>query len=70
MCEPRPLPEVFEAAGGIAALADKIGVDRTTPYTWRQVPPHHVRRISQVTGIPKHELRPDLYEPPASERVA
>lgn len=70
MDEPRPLQEIFAAAGGITAFAEKIGVDRTTPYAWTKVPAHHARKVAEVTGIPRHEIRPDLYEAPTAEAAA
>jgi hypothetical protein len=56
--------QVAEAAGGLLALGEKLGIDRSAPYHWRRIPSHHVRKISVITGIPLHELRPDLYEKP------
>jgi len=35
---------------------------------WKNgVPPHHVRALSDLTGIADHEIRPDLYRAPGSD---
>lgn len=65
MSKPISVKEVIEAAGGATALADILGIDRTTPYSWQAIPPRHVRRVAEVTGYPPHHLRPDLYDAPA-----
>ena len=55
-----------KAAGGATMLARKLTIagHPITPQAvslWRQVPPERVGPVSQVTGIPVHELRPDLW---------
>lgn len=35
---------------------------------WKRVPPERVLDVERITGVPRHELRPDIY--PAPERVA
>lgn len=50
-----------EAAGGPTALAKKLGIKMPSLYSWRRIPPTRVLDIERVTGIPRHELRPDLY---------
>lgn len=49
-----------------AQLADQLGVKQSTIAMWEsgdRVPgkPELIRHIEQVTGIPRHEYRPDLY---------
>lgn len=60
-----PLATIFERGGGVAALARKLGRSHSTLLGWERVPPAHVPEVSRITGVPRHELRPDLYEPPA-----
>lgn len=50
-----------EAADGAAALARQLGIERQAVSQWRRIPVHHVLTIEQLTGIPRHELRPDVY---------
>lgn len=49
----------------LADLARAVGVDRATAWRWAQkrIPAERVAEVERVTGIPRHELRPDLYEP-------
>ena len=45
------------------ALAAALEVDRATVSRWnkRKVPAERVRSVAGVTGIPAHDLRPDLF---------
>lgn len=53
----------IKQAGGGAALsrALKNKITRHAIYQWSRVPAEHVGAVEQITGIPRHELRPDLY---------
>jgi DNA-binding transcriptional regulator YdaS (Cro superfamily) len=44
-------------------LADIFGVNKTTVMRWedRRVPAERVIEIEARTGIPRHDLRPDIY---------
>ena len=57
----RTLKDVIEAAGGKAALARHLGLDRTTLYSWSAVPAHHLPRVAALAGIPMEDIRPDLF---------
>lgn len=49
-----------------AALAKLLGVSRPTVFRWetgaRKIGVDSLEAVSQKTGIPKRELRPDLFE--------
>lgn len=49
-----------------AALAKLLGVSRPTVFRWetgaRKIGVDSLEVVSQKTGIPKRELRPDLFE--------
>ena len=60
--EPVPLEDVFAAAGGYPALAEAIGVHRTTPLSWTRVPAERVFAVAKATGLPLAKLRPDLFD--------
>lgn len=72
------LERVYAEVGGPSELARLLGIHRNSIRIWTQVPHFRVLRVEAVTGIPRHELRPDLYpqvagyEPPlsAAERRA
>jgi len=62
--------EIISRGGGVKRLSDTIGRHHATLLGWTRVPPQHVRAVSAATGIPPHELRPDLWDPPATSGVA
>jgi len=61
--------EAVAIAGGPAKLAPNlIGRDgrplsRQAVEQWAVVPPRHVLRVEELTGISRHVLRPDIYGP-------
>lgn len=62
----------IEAAGSVKALADALDIKVQAIYEWRKygkIPPLRVLDIERITGIPRHELRPDFY-PKDDTRVA
>lgn len=57
-------------AGGTAALAKLLGgLTSQAVSQWRKVPAERVLDVERVTGISRHELRPDIFGP-APERAA
>lgn len=64
---------VIETYGGAAALARRLGISRNAVSDWRskqRVPVERVLDIEKLTGIPRHEIRPDIYPPPQSIEAA
>lgn len=57
----RALERAVKAAGGRRQLAEAIGVSRQNIYKWRKVPAEQVMKVEKVTGVPRSELRPDIY---------
>lgn len=59
------LKRAIEIAGGQAALARMCDLAQPTVWSWlhrtRQVTPEHVLKVEAATGIPKEDLRPDIY---------
>ena len=51
----------------LTELAEKLPVSRGTVHGWHRVPEQHVPAVSAYTNIPKHDLRPDLFEPPGAQ---
>lgn len=64
------LEEAKRVVKGNTGLSRALN-DEITPQAvaqWRQVPAGRVLKVEEVTGIPRHRLRPDLY--PGPERAA
>lgn len=71
------LSKAINLAGGQSALARELGLRQSTVYAWlkttkKGVPGEFCPKIEALTGIPRHELRPDVYAPvkKRSRRVA
>ena len=63
------LERAVAVAGGQLALAKAINTTQSNVWTWlnrskRGVPGEWVRAVEAATGIPRHELRPDIYPAP------
>lgn len=59
------LQKALGKIGGATALANSLGIHRQAVHQWsrpgRQIPAHHIVEIERLTGVPREELRPDLY---------
>ena len=59
------LAQAIRAIGGYTALRDALGLSSVgSIHNWRKCPLHWVKRVSELSGVPKHELAPDHYDPP------
>ena len=63
------LQTVIDAAGSRAELARKLAISYEAVRKWTRVPPERCIAVETITGIPREQLRPDIY-PPKSEAVA
>lgn len=63
------LRRAIEAAGGLAALAAPLGITAQAISQWEEVPPLRVLAVERISGVPRHELRPDLYPSEPAETV-
>lgn len=55
------LQRAIDAAGGVASLARGLGIAQPSVSGWTRIPADRVAAIEALTGIPRVELRPDLY---------
>lgn len=58
------LQRAIDKVGGLAGLAGPLGISIQAISQWDEVPPLRVLAVEGVTGISRHELRPDLYPLP------
>lgn len=49
------------AVGGFGRLAGSLRITRQALYQWERVPSARVLEIERVSGVSRHDLRPDLY---------
>lgn len=56
-----PLARIRATPGMLARIARELGLDRSAPVQWTEVPVRHARVVSRLTGIPLNELRPDVW---------
>lgn len=55
------LKRAVERVGGQAEFARLIGITAQAVSQWDEVPPLRVLSVERVSGVSRHELRPDLY---------
>jgi TorA maturation chaperone TorD len=55
------LTEALQAAGGVAALARRLGIAQPSVSNWTRVPAERVLAVETATGVTRYALRPDLY---------
>ncbi len=55
------LERAIGAAGGVRALARQLGVSQPAISSWKRVPADRVLSVEANTGVPRFDLRPDLY---------
>lgn len=54
--------KLLKATTNVSKLASDLGVSRMAVYQWKEVPANRLIEIEQLTGIPRQDLRPDLYK--------
>lgn len=60
----------FTEHGFKTKLARMMGLAPCSIYQWGRVPAGRVLDVERLTGIPRHELRPDIYPAPSPEGEA
>jgi DNA-binding transcriptional regulator YdaS (Cro superfamily) len=66
----RIMERIIKAAGGQSELARQLDIRQQSVYEWvlrGRVPAERVLEVERITGVSRHEIRPDLYP---LERVA
>lgn len=56
--------EAVNKAGGAIAVARAFDINRIAVYRWtykNQVPAERVLKLSEMSGVPAHVLRPDVF---------
>ena len=55
------MDEAIRVAGGVGALARKIGISQPSVSNWARIPAERVLSVEAATGVSRTILRPDLY---------
>jgi TorA maturation chaperone TorD len=63
------LDEAIRAAGGVGALARKLGIAQPSVSNWTRVPADRIVAVEAATGVGRAVLRPDLYRANASAEL-
>ena len=50
-----------QTPGAAYHIAKALGISKQAVFHWERVPEKHVIDVEEITGIPRHVLRPDLY---------
>lgn len=56
-----PLEAAIKAAGNAQKFAELVGVTPQAISQWRRVPALRVLQVERLTGVSRHDLRPDIY---------
>lgn len=56
------LKKAIKKAGGQSALARKLGISHQSIQQWVVVPLKRVKQVSEITGVPREELAPELFK--------
>ena len=56
------LKKAIKKAGGQSALARKLGISQQSIQQWVVVPLKRVKQDSEITGVPREELAPELFK--------
>lgn len=55
------LKYILETRGGPAGLASKLKLSKQAVGKWKCVPHKRVLDVEKITGISRHDIRPDIY---------
>lgn len=55
------IDKAVKAAGGARALARLLGIGHVSVLRWQRIPANRIIEIERLTGVPRENLRPDLY---------
>lgn len=66
----KTVSEILDNGGGCTQVARKLNLSVQTVHSWslrNKVPAERVLEIERATGVPRQDIRPDIY--PLSERL-
>lgn len=63
----KAIDDAIKVAGGLSRLAEGVGVTTQAVWKWKragEVPLDRVIAIEKFTGVPREQLRPDVFGAP------
>jgi DNA-binding transcriptional regulator YdaS (Cro superfamily) len=57
----KPIENIIEAGGGVVALAKQLKISKGAVSQWDRVPVNRVLDVERITGIPRQQIRSDIY---------
>ena len=55
------LARAIHSAGGLAGLAEALAITKQAVSQWQRCPAERLVDVERASGVPREELRPDLY---------
>jgi DNA-binding transcriptional regulator YdaS (Cro superfamily) len=52
---------VIRALGGVRKASEALYISMQAVSKWKRIPNSRIAQIEHLTGIPRHEIRPDIY---------
>lgn len=59
-----PVQKAINAVGSASELGKRLGITSQAISQWQRIPIRKLIEIEAATGIPREQLRPDLYRQP------
>ena len=56
-----PLVRAITKVKRLKVIAEACGITEQAVCQWEKVPAEHVIKVERVSGVSRHDLRPDLY---------
>jgi DNA-binding transcriptional regulator YdaS (Cro superfamily) len=60
----KAVDEAVRREGSLKIVARRLEITTQAISQWERVPSHHVLALEEMSGISRHELRPDVFGPP------
>ncbi|HEX5933477.1 MAG TPA: Cro/CI family transcriptional regulator [Pseudorhizobium sp.] len=57
------LGRAINSVGSASELARRLRVTPAAVLQWRKVPAERVLEVERITGVSRHDLRPDVFGP-------
>lgn len=63
-----PLEKVIANVGSASELARRLGITPAAVLQWDEIPIRRVPDVERISGVSRHELRPDFFGPAGGDQ--